>query len=100
MVARISARLGVSVSQEGVRVARIEQRQHVGMLQVGGDLDRLAEPLGASHGGQLGPEDLHGDLPVVLQILGDGHGGHATRAEFFLAGAAVGESGFERVQKA
>ena len=39
------------------------------MLEVGDGADLAEEPLGADHGGELGPEDLDGDLAVVPEIL-------------------------------
>ncbi len=32
--------------------------------------DLLHEPLGAEHGGEFGPEDLVGDVAVVLDVVG------------------------------
>ena len=61
------------------------------MLQVGGGLDFAEEPLGADDGGQLGPQDLDGDLAVVLEVLRQVDGGHAARAELALEAVAVGE---------
>ena len=97
----IAQRLALDVWQhvveERVGFSRIEQRQNVGMLQVGGDLNLLEEPLGAQHGGQLGPEDLDRHFSVVFEVLGEVDRGHAARAEFFLDDVAVSEGGFEAV---
>ena len=65
------------------------------MLEPGGDLDLAGEPLGAERGGELGAEDLHRDLAVVLQVLGEVDGGHAALAELALDAVAVGEGGLE-----
>jgi hypothetical protein len=75
---------------------RIEQGEDVRVLQVGGGLDLGEEPLGADHGGQLGPEHLDRDLAVVLQVVGEVHRGHATRAQLAVEAVAVGEGGGER----
>ena len=61
------------------------------MLELGGDLDLAGEPLAAERGGELGAEDLHGDLAVVLEVLGEVDGGHAAGAELALDAVAVGE---------
>ena len=79
------------VIQEPVRFAGIEQRQQVGVLQVGGDPDLGQEPLGAEDRGEFGPQHLERDLPLVLQILGQVDRGHPAGAEFPLDPVAVGE---------
>ena len=61
------------------------------MLQVGGDPDLGEEALGAEHGGELGPQDLEGDLAVVLAVVGEVDGGHAAAAELAFDGVAVAE---------
>ena len=50
------------VEEAAVRLARVEQREDVRVLEVGGELDLGEEPLGADHGGELGPQDLERDL--------------------------------------
>ncbi len=83
------------VIEERIRFARIEQRQNVGVLEVGRDLDLFEKSLR----GQLGPQHLHRDLAVVFEVLSEVDGGHAPGTEFFLDGIAVGEGGFEAVEK-
>ncbi len=68
------------------------------MLEIGGRLYFLDEPIGPKNGGKFGPQDLHRHLAVVFQILGEIDRGHAARAEFFLDGVAVGKSRFEAVE--
>ena len=65
------------------------------MLEVGGDLDFLEEPLGTEDSSQLGSEDLHRHLAMMLQILGEVDRRHATRPELALDPVAVGEGGRE-----
>ena len=65
------------------------------MLQVGDGLDLAQEPLGADHRGELGAQDLDGDLAVVLEVLGQVHRGHAALAQLALDAVAVGERGGE-----
>ncbi len=43
------------IEEKAVGFARVEQRQDVRVLEVGGGSDLAQEPLGADHGGQLGP---------------------------------------------
>jgi hypothetical protein len=65
------------------------------VLQGGGGLDLHHEPLGAQHGGQLGLEDLEGDLAVVPEVLGEVHRRHAALAQLALDAVALGEGGGE-----
>jgi hypothetical protein len=67
------------------------------VLEIGGELDLLEEPLRADDGGQLGVQHLDGDVAVVLEVLGEVHRGHAARAELALEAVAVGEGGGEAV---
>ena len=57
----------------------------------------LEEPLAADDGGELRPEHLDRDMPVMLEVLGEIHRGHATRTEFLLDGIAVGKGRLEPI---
>ena len=65
------------------------------MLEVGGDLDLGEEAVAADDGGELGVEDLDGDLAAVLQVLGEVDGGHAALAQLALETIAVGQGSLE-----
>ena len=67
------------------------------MLQIGGNLYLFEEPLGAEDGSQLGPQNFHRHLAVVLEVCGEINRGHTASAEFLLDSVAVGEGGFETV---
>ena len=56
------------VVEEAVGLARVEQREDVRMLQIGGELDLGEEPLGAEHRGELGVQHLERDVAVVPQV--------------------------------
>ena len=81
------------VEDEAVGLARVEQRQNVGVLEVGGGLDLGQEPLGAEDGGQLGTEHLERHLAVVAHVVGEIDGGHAALAHLALEAVAVGQGG-------
>jgi hypothetical protein len=83
------------VVEEPVGLARIEEGQDVGVLQVGGGLDLREEALGADDGGELGLEDLEGDLALVLDVLGQVDAGHAALAELAPDLVAAGEGGLQ-----
>ena len=53
------------VEEEAVRLAGIEERQDMRMLQRRRGLDLGEEPLGADHRGQFGAQHLEGDVAVV-----------------------------------
>ncbi len=67
---------GHHVKQEPRRLARLVERQDVGMLEVGGRPDFGQEPLGAEGRGELGVQHLDGDVAVVLQVVGEIDRGH------------------------
>ena len=89
---RLALDEGHDVEEEAVGLARVEQREDVRVLQVGGELDLGQEPLGADDGGELGPEQLEGDLPVVPEVLGQEDRGHAAGADLALDPVAVGRA--------
>src|SRR6185437_3968847 len=51
------------------RLARIEQRKNVWVLERGGELDLLEEPLGPQHGRELGVQQLERDLAAMPDVL-------------------------------
>ena len=79
-------------------LAAVDQAEDVGVLQGRDRADLPHEPLGADHGGELGAEDLDGDLALVAEVLGEVHGGHAALAELALDPIAVGEGRAEEVE--
>ena len=54
------------------------------MVQLRHGPDLGQEPLGAKRRGQLGMQDLDGDLPVVPKVVGKVDGGHASLAQLAL----------------
>jgi hypothetical protein len=78
-------------------LARIEQRQHMRMAQLGRDLDLAQEALRPERGGQLGPQHLHRHPPPVFQVLGQVHGRHPTGAYLALKAVPVGQRFSERL---
>ena len=77
---RLSLHVGHHVEDEPVRFAGVEEREDVWVLQVGRRLDLGQEALGADQGGQLGLQDLEGDLAFVFEVVGQVDRGHATLA--------------------
>ncbi len=69
------------------------------VLEVGGGLDLLHEPLGPEDRGKLRPQYCDGDLAVVLQLVGQVDVCHATFAQVAFDFVAVGEGGLEAVEK-
>ena len=61
------------------------------MLKVGGGLDLNEEALSPHQGCQLRLQDLHGHLPVVLQVLSQIDRSHTSAADLALDGVAVGK---------
>jgi len=63
----------------------------------GGYLDQ--EAILARVLGQIRPEDLYGNLAVVLAVGGEEDGGHATLAQLTFDGIALRERGLESFQE-
>jgi hypothetical protein len=92
---RLAADQRHDIEEDTVSGARIVQRQDMGMLQVGGDLDLPEEPLRPQHGGEFGLEHLDRHLPVVPEVAGQVHGGHAALAELPLEAVAASQGGVQ-----
>ena len=89
---------GHDIEEELARLTGIEERQDVGVAQVGRGGDLTQEALPAQRGGELGAEHLDGDLALVPEILGEVDRGHPARTELALDGVAADErrcDGFE-----
>ena len=63
------------------------------MAQIGGGFNLAQESLRPQRGGQLGTQDFHRDLAMVLEVFGQVHRGHAALAQLPLDAVAVGERG-------
>ena len=59
------------------------------MGEVRRDFDLTDKTLGSEGSGQIGPQNFHCDLAVVLDVIGEVDGGHPARTEFPLDGVAV-----------
>ena len=78
-------------------LSRVEERQDVGMMEVGRDVDLAEEPLGAEAGRQLRPEDLQGHGPVVPEVFGQEDRRHAAAAELALDAVPIGHGGSKAI---
>ena len=81
---RLARDVGHHVVQQVALGSRGEQRDDVGMLQLGGELDLALEPLGAHARGQLGRQHLHDDLAAQSHFLSEEYTAHAAAAELAL----------------
>ncbi len=78
--------------------AGIVQRQDVGMLQVGGGLDLLEEPLGADAAREVVVHDLDRDLAIVAGVVREEDLGHAPGADLALERVAVGQCFLQAIE--
>ena len=85
------------VEEEAVRLARVEERQDVGMLEPGGEADLVQEALGPEHRAELGMQHLERDPPVVAEVPGQIDRGHAAAPELALETIVVGYGPLEPV---
>ena len=86
---RLALDVGHGVVGQPVGGARVEQRQDVGVLEPGGDLDFAEEALRPQRLGQGGMQHLERDRARVPKILGQVHRGHAPAAQLALQHVAV-----------
>jgi hypothetical protein len=63
------------------------------VLQIRGDSDLAQEPLGAEDRAELGIENFHGDVAVVLEIAREVDGRHPAAPDFALDAIAIAHSG-------
>jgi hypothetical protein len=82
--------------RQPLRLARVVQGHDVRVREPCGYLDLAQQALRAEGGGEIRPQDLDGDLPVVAHVFGQEHGRHAARAELALDHVAIGERDPER----
>ena len=66
------------------------------MLETGGDLDLLEEPLRSDDRRELGMQHFHRDLAVMACVGREVDGRHPAAAELALDRVAVGECPFQR----
>jgi hypothetical protein len=96
---RLSLYVRHHVEEEGIRLARVEQRQNVRVLKIGGRLDLGEKTLGADDGAQFGFQDLDRDLAVVPQVIRQVDGGHAALTELSLDAVAAVEGRVEAMDR-
>src|SRR5439155_3511937 len=87
---RIPSMLGRGLGARAT-LARVQQRQDVGVLELGRGLDLPREPIAPERGGQLGAQHLDRDLAMVLDVEGKIDGRHPARAKLALYAVAAGQ---------
>ena len=80
---------GNVVPEQAVALARVEQRQDVGMVQLGGEADLGEEALAAEDGGEFRTQHLERDVPVVPEIVREVHRRHPALPQLALEPVAV-----------
>jgi len=69
--------------------AAVEDRDDVGVLEPGGELDLAEESIRTEGSRELWAKQLERDRPIVPQVLGEPDGTHAAAAELTLEEVAV-----------
>ena len=90
---RLAAHEGQHVVQQTVRLARIDEREDVRMIEPRRDLDLGEEALGPEHRAELRAQHLERDLAIELAVAREIDDGHAARAELALDDVAITERG-------
>ena len=83
----------------GGRLAGIEDREDVRVLEARGDADLAAESLRAEAGRKLRVQDLDGDWATVLRILGTIDGRHAAATDLLFQRVLRSDRSLEPVQR-
>ena len=86
------------VVQQAVRLAAVEQRENVRVLQPRGGADLGEKPFAAKRRTKVGVQHLDRDIALMLDVVREIHGGHAAGAEFARDAIAVGEGAGETVK--
>src|SRR5262249_39293646 len=77
--------------QDAACVTRVVEREDVGMIESRREPNLLKKPLAPERFGEIGAENLDGDIAIVAKIAGQVNGGHAARAELSLEAIATRE---------
>ena len=83
------------VVERSARVARIVDRQDVGMLQAGGELDLAQEPVAAEADRDLGPQRLQGDEALVARVAREVNQRHPSTAQLPIDDVVTGQRGVQ-----
>jgi hypothetical protein len=92
---RLALHVGHHEVEQTVGVARIVDRQDVGVGEASRDLDLAQEAVGPDSCRQIGVQDLEGDLAMVFEVLGQIDPGHPAHADLPLDRVAVGQCRLE-----
>ena len=71
--------------------SRVEERQDVGMVERAAMVISRWNRSAPSTCGQVGPQDLDGDLAVMLEVIGQVDRGHAAAPDRALEGVPAGQ---------
>src|SRR5688572_19030262 len=95
---RFSLRQRHHVVEAAVRLTGVEQREDVGMMQVGEDLDLTEKALCTERRGDIGTENLDRHVAMVLEIACEIYRGHRAASELAIDGIAVAEGRSEALE--
>ena len=91
--------VGHDVIDQAVDLVGIVQRQDVGMVQAGGDLDLTQKPGGADLCGKVGPEHLYGNGTLILEVVGQEDFRHPALTQLPLQPIAGGKRCTEAIKE-
>ena len=90
---RLPVHVRHDVVDQSVDLAAVVQRENVGMLEVGRDVDFGEESPRGARGHQYGTQDLDRHRPVVPEVAREVDRGHAAGAELALDVITASQSG-------
>jgi hypothetical protein len=81
--------------QQPSGLAGVVERKNVGVREPGGEANLLEEPFATNGVGDVGVQDLDGDVPLVAEVPGEEDGRQPSSAELALDGVPAGDGGVE-----
>src|SRR5687767_14555326 len=89
---RFTGDAGHHVVKETLLEARVEKSHDVRMVEMSGDVYLAQEPVVRQNSSDVGVDDLHGDVPAMLQVLRQVDYGHPAAAKLTLDSIAVSQN--------
>ena len=92
---RLTFHVGHHVVKHTVRLAGVEERENVWVVEASGERDLAQEPLGAERGSEFGLENFERNLARVLVILREVYRSHSATAKLAQNLVSPGKGSFQ-----
>ena len=82
---------GITKYKQPLGFARVVEREDIGMIQAGGQLNLSKKALAAERFREIGTQDFDRDFAAVLVVVGQVDRGHTARSELAVESILMGE---------